>query len=93
MFEIIEIGCLWALCAAWGELDKGKKYGGNYTALLLIKGSDWQGSFCVVGSRVGDDWSNARNLRNQNHHGIRLKRTLPEAKAVYGIYASRREIT
>ncbi len=42
MFEIIEIGCLWALCAAWGELDKGKKYGGNYTALLLITDDEKQ---------------------------------------------------
>ena len=75
------------------ERQKDNKGSEKYTVLLLIKGSDWQESLCVVGSRVGDDWSNARNLRNQNHHGIRLKRTLPEAKAVYGIYASRREIT
>ena len=74
------------------ERQKNNKDSDKYTALPLIKGSDWQGSLCVVGSRVGDDWSNARNLRNQNHHGIRLERTLPKAKAEYGIYASRREI-
>ena len=73
------------------ERQKNNKDSDKYTALPLIKGSDWQGSLCVVGSRVGDDWSNARNLRNQNHHEIRLERTLPKAKAEYGIYASRRE--
>ena len=75
------------------ERQKDNKGSEKYTVLLLIKGSDWQESLCVVGSRVGDDWSNARNLRNQNHHGIRLKRTLSKAKAYCGIYASRREIT
>ena len=75
------------------ERQKGNKDRDKCIALLLITASEGLESLCVVGNHVRDDWNNAQNLRNQYHHGIRLKRILPKAKAHSGIYASRREIT